>query len=266
MILAHHEIATAPFCVARNDSTATEIIALFGSESSTLFPLFVKPVAEGSSKGVRPDCKVAREADLQSTVNRLREQYPQQDILIEKFLSGREFTVGIVGTGAKARVIGATEFHWKQPKNHSSSGRGVNGGTSLPLGVDFYTLELKRNFDLFKASVACVPADLERDIEAQKACQTALAAYRILECRDVGRIDVRADIKGSGAVPHIMEVGVSRLHETQTAFVFFNESPAHESTMVVAISPQIAKADDVLGAGEPKAGTPTQLVRLGCHR
>ena len=221
MILAHHEIATAPFCVARIDLTATEIIASFGSDSSTLFPLFVKPVAEGSSKGVQPDCKVAREADLQSTVDRLREQYPQQDILVEKFLSGREFTVGIVGTGARARVIGATEFRWKQPKNHSSSGVGSNGGTSLPPGVDFYTLELKRNFDLFKACVACIPADLERDIEAQKACKTALAAYRILECRDVGRIDVRSDIKESGAIPHIIEVGNSKVHETRTAFVLF---------------------------------------------
>lgn len=153
--------------------------------------MFVKPVAEGSSKGVRPDCKIAREADLQQTVDRLKEQYPQQDILIERFLSGREFTIGIVGTGAKARVIGATELCWKQQKSDSYSYGGTNGGTSMSLGVDFYTLELKRCLDLFEACVACIPADLESDMETRKACESALAAYRILGCLDVGRVDVR---------------------------------------------------------------------------
>ena len=214
MILAHHGIATAPFFVARNDSTITEITASFRSKTSAVFPLFAKPVAEGSSKGVQPDCKISRAADLQSTLRRLNEHYPQQDILIEKFLSGREFTVGIVGTGAKARVIGATELRWRQPKNSSFSGEGTSGGTPLPLDVDFYTLELKHNLDLFEACSACIPANLESDIEARQACEIALAAYRILECRDVGRVDVRSDVKGPRAVPHVIEVGIPKVRES----------------------------------------------------
>src|SRR5690606_34942965 len=67
------------------------------------------PVAEGTGKGVTPASKVASLADLWPTCERLLAQF-QQPVLVEEYLPGREFTVGLVGTGADATVLGTLEI------------------------------------------------------------------------------------------------------------------------------------------------------------
>ncbi len=76
------------------------------------YPLFVKPVAEGTGKGIAPDSKVENEDELFRVGNDRLERYGQS-LLIEEFLPGREFTIGIVGTGKDARVIGMMEVIYK---------------------------------------------------------------------------------------------------------------------------------------------------------
>ncbi len=73
------------------------------------FPLFLKPVAEGSGKGIGTNNKVADRAAMRATAADLLARF-KQPVLVEPFLAGREFTVGITGTGADAAVLGVSEI------------------------------------------------------------------------------------------------------------------------------------------------------------
>src|SRR5262245_32159001 len=73
------------------------------------FPLFAKPVAEGTGKGITSASKIGDPAALDTICKQLLERY-QQPALVETYLPGREFTVGITGTGDKAAVLGVLEI------------------------------------------------------------------------------------------------------------------------------------------------------------
>jgi D-alanine-D-alanine ligase len=139
------------------------------------FPLFAKPLYEGSSMGVRRGGRIDDAAALRRECERLLDGY-RQPALVEEFLPGAEFTVGVLGTGATARVLGVMEI---APKD---------GRTA-----DFvYSVEVKRVFD--EQVAYHVPPNRPRElVEAVESL--ALAAYRALECRDVGRVDVRLDAR-----------------------------------------------------------------------
>lgn len=166
----------------------------------SVYPLFAKPVAEGTSKGIDPCSKVERQSELEQTVSLLGMRYPGQDILIESYLAGREFTVGIVGTGSRARVIGVLEFRFH--------GRYENDGAAqLTKETDFITSDLKNTTESVDGvSMEEFMPNMEGDSQVQEACERALQAYTALGCRDFGRVDVRSDRKGSSSIPHIIEV------------------------------------------------------------
>ncbi len=144
------------------------------------FPLFAKPVAEGSGKGVDAHSMVQNRGELDQVVSDLFARF-DQPVLVETFLSGREFTVGITGTGVDARVLGVTEIIPKP--NFVGHGYGyANKETGWEDKVDI------------------VLAD---DANAKASGKVALAAWRALRCRDGGRVDIRCD--GAGR-PHFIEV------------------------------------------------------------
>src|SRR5688500_837380 len=72
------------------------------------FPLFAKPVAEGTGNGVSPASKAGDKAALVAVCEQLLAQY-EQPVLVETYLPGREFTVGIIGTGEFATALGTME-------------------------------------------------------------------------------------------------------------------------------------------------------------
>ena len=143
------------------------------------FPLFVKPVAEGSGKGVNERSRVNTPSELKSVAAELLARF-RQPVLVETYLSGREFTVGIVGTGDEARALGVMEII----------------PTENALTVD-YGIE---NKDRCAENIVYRLID---DSEAREAADVALSAWRSLRCRDGGRIDIRSD--GNGR-PHFIEV------------------------------------------------------------
>ena len=100
--------------------------------------------------------------------------------LVETFLPGREFTVGIVGSGADAEPVGVLEVILNE-----NAEQGV------------YSYLNKEEYD------TRVTYRLVDDPEAVRAGQVALAAWRALGCRDGGRIDLRSDVRGN---PHFLEV------------------------------------------------------------
>lgn len=143
------------------------------------FPLFAKPVAEGTGKGINTASRVATKGELASICRRLLQRY-HQPVLVETFLPGREFTVGIIGTGKAAKAVGVMEVILKN---------------KAEAGVYSYWNKEKCE-DLVKYCLA-------QDAMAEKAREVALAAWRGLGCRDAGRIDLRADNNGT---PNVMEI------------------------------------------------------------
>ncbi|MBB03413.1 MAG: D-alanine--D-alanine ligase [Planctomyces sp.] len=139
------------------------------------FPLFAKPVAEGTGKGVTPASCVNSFNELHSVCRQLLTEF-EQPVLVESFLPGREFTVGILGTGEAARVVGTLEIVLRE---------------AAEAGVYSY-VNKERCEDL----VDYVPVNGHDDAEVRQAEELALAAWRALGCRDGGRIDVRSDSHG----------------------------------------------------------------------
>src|SRR5436190_15515880 len=93
-------IPTAPFALVEKPADVERV--------DYALPLFVKPVAEGTGKGVTAASKITDWESLRTVCERLLEYY-QQPVLVETYLPGREFTVGIVGTGDIARPLGTLE-------------------------------------------------------------------------------------------------------------------------------------------------------------
>jgi D-alanine-D-alanine ligase len=157
------------------------------------FPLFAKPVAEGTGKGINAESKIKDREALRRVCERLLARCRQpapQPVIVETFLPGREFTVGILGTGDESRVIGSMEI------------------TLLPTAeADVYSYNNKSRWEEFcqlffpKAS---------EDPEVAEAERVALAAHRALGCRDASRVDIRSDSRGR---PHFMEINpIAGLH------------------------------------------------------
>jgi D-alanine-D-alanine ligase len=143
------------------------------------FPLFAKPLAEGTGKGIDMHSVIHNTEQLRQRCIYLLDRF-KQPVLVETFLSGREFTVGIVGTGEEAHSVGVMEIilNEKAEKNVYSY-------------VNKEECEELVEYVLVSGPVA-------------EACEKiSLDAWRVLGCEDAGRVDVRHD--GNG-VPNFIEV------------------------------------------------------------
>ena len=143
------------------------------------FPLFLKPVAEGSGKGVSERSRVNSTGELRSVALDLLTRF-RQPVIAETYLAGREFTVGITGTGEDAKALGVMEIR--------ATAKGTQSG---------YSYENKEHWE------DRVTLHLVDDAEARAAADVAVAAWQALRCRDGGRVDVRSD---GQARPHFLEV------------------------------------------------------------
>jgi D-alanine-D-alanine ligase len=156
------------------------------------YPMLAKPIAEGTGKGVTPKSVVRSRADLTHVAAELLDRY-QQPVLVETFLPGREFTVGIVGTGNAARAIGSIEI--------------VLRSGAEP---DVYSYTNKEECETLVDYRHVTRAD-PLVAEAERI---ALAAWVALSCRDGGRVDVRCDASGR---PMFLEVNpLAGLHPTHS--------------------------------------------------
>lgn len=179
-------VPTAPFKVIEKPEEA-ECLDLD-------FPLFLKPVAEGSGKGIGAHSKVTCESELRLVSADLLRRFGQP-VLAETYLSGREFTVGITGTDADALVLGVMEVLWTE--------------NAAPHG---YGYDNKEHFE------GRMNYRLTDDAEAREAGAVALCAWRALRCRDGGRIDVRSDANGR---PQFIEVNpLAGLNPERSDLVF----------------------------------------------
>lgn len=134
------------------------------------YPLFVKPIAEGTGKGVSAKSKITNASQLRRVCRELLDEHGQA-VLVERFLPGREFTVGILGTGGDARALTTLEIEL------------LPGADS-----EVYSYRNKENCEELVRYKLLPAGKLKRDVE--KLC---VRAWRALRCRDGGRIDVRLD-------------------------------------------------------------------------
>ena len=145
------------------------------------YPAFVKPVWEGSSKGIRLNSLVRDPQQMQKVVTDLLQQY-QQPVLVEEFIAGEEVTVGIVGN-SPPRIIGIMRV---VPRKKDAN--------------FVYSLEVKRDY-LNLVDYEC-PAKLEKKT-LQRIQEFSLKAFEVLECRDFARVDFRISPDGT---PYFLEI------------------------------------------------------------
>jgi D-alanine-D-alanine ligase len=148
------------------------------------FPVIAKPNDEGSSKGIHDDCKCNDFNALETLCRRLLDDYGRP-VLVEAFVRGPEVTVGVVGN-AQPEVIGLMH---------------VVPTTLAPdeLGEFIYSLQAKRDFA--NRVRYAIPPELPQET-CQKLEAAALQAFRLLDCRDVARIDFRV---GPDGEPYFIE-------------------------------------------------------------
>lgn len=180
-ILSHYRIPTPPFKVVDSLRDASTVpIAL---------PCIVKPLHEGSSKGVLDSSVVRSPRELRKQVERILEEY-EEPALVEKFLSGREFTVALLGNDDDVRVLPIIEIQFDH----------------LPKGSNrIYSFEAKWDWDTIDhplGQMYTCPARIDSQLE-NRIKEVCLRAYSVLRCRDWCRIDVRLD---ENEVPNILEL------------------------------------------------------------
>jgi D-alanine-D-alanine ligase len=182
-------VPTAPFALIESMDDLSDL--------QLSCPLFAKPVAEGTGKGIGQASRADSSEELSAVCASLLERF-RQPVLVETYLPGRELTVGILGTGPEARVLGVMEVRIEE----EVAGAG-------------YSYENKEHYE-DRVSYRLVPVE-EGDGEARQAADTALAAWRTLRCRDAGRVDLRSDATGN---PQFLEVNpLAGLHPVRSDLV-----------------------------------------------
>src|SRR5690348_4623303 len=189
-ILSYHRVPTAPFLLVDSAEDVDRLLggALPLSPPSEIMPLFVKPVHEGSSKGITERNFVRSADELEAQVRFLLDAY-RQPVLVEEFLPGAEFTCGVLGNGADARVLSVVGMNFD----------------ALPAGsVPIYGFEAKwiwdrpeRPLDIF----AC-PAPISETMRSAIE-RVVLRAYRVVGCRPGARVGVRLDADGA---PNVVDI------------------------------------------------------------
>lgn len=179
-ILSYYKIPTAPFTVV---FSLTEL-----DRASSLLPAIVKPLHEGSSKGILNSSLVQNPRDLRREVKRVLNDY-DEPALVEKFLPGREFTVALLGNGSSLRVFPVVELRLDK----------------LPQGVNpVYSYEAKWVWDQPDHPIEMYdcPAQVDSRLAA-RIKEVCVQAYNVLRVRDWCRIDLRLDERGE---PNILEL------------------------------------------------------------
>ena len=200
-VLAYHGVPTAPFVLVRSHEELALLVrrlkpagrggarrARGGPPLPTRFPLFVKPVHEGSSKGITERNYCATLAELEAQTAFLLESYAQP-VLVEEFLPGAEFTCAVLGNGATAHVLPIVGMRFD----------------ALPEGaLPVYGYEAKWLWDRPEKPLEIFECPARVDERTRDAIEeVTLRAYHVLGCRDWSRIDVRMDAEG---VPNVVEV------------------------------------------------------------
>lgn len=195
------------------------------------YPLFAKPVAEGTGRGIGAASRAESPEQLRTLCRNLLAEY-NQPVLVETYLPGRELTVGMAGTGVKAEVLGVMEVILKSGADQAA-----------------YSYRNKELCDTL-VEYRRVEGPLAR------ACgELALATWRGLGCRDGGRVDVRCDRDGK---PNFLEVNpLAGLHPEHSDLPILCglAGISYQELMERIISSALERTQPNAVAASPAAGT-----------
>lgn len=150
------------------------------------FPCIVKPREEDASHGVTEDSVVKDFDQLASQVTKISQLF-EGDTLVEEFLEGREFNVTVIGNKEPITLPVAEMVYYLPPE--------------LPKLLTF-AAKWNPESPYYKGTRATCPAEVEENVREQIS-QTALTAFKMLECRGYARADMRMDADG---IPNVLEV------------------------------------------------------------
>jgi D-alanine-D-alanine ligase len=168
-----------------------------------VFPLFAKPSREGTGMGVSSKSIVHDEKEMREQIAYIIERY-KQPALVERFIEGREVTVGFVGN-----LVGPVA--WRVPENESEPR--IQAGLHFlpPMEVDLapfsdsdmvYSNRLK--VDLADKLNYLCPAPIDEEMK-NELNWLAAAVFRIVGALDVSRVDFRLDSHDNNK-PYILEI------------------------------------------------------------
>lgn len=181
-LLAHQGLPTPAYCVWQPgmDRLLSEL----------RFPLIIKPLREDASLGIDNEAFIPDEKTLKQRVQKIYRGYGQP-VLVEEYIDGRELNVSILGNESpQALPISEIDF------------------SSMPPGLPricSYAAKWVENSPEFSSTVPRCPASLSSPLE-KKVKEVSLAAYRIMECRDYARVDIRLSPQG---IPYVLEVNAN---------------------------------------------------------
>jgi D-alanine-D-alanine ligase len=163
------------------------------------FPLFVKPAREGSGMGINARSIVHDEDALREQMCWVIQTY-RQPALVERYLPGREFTVGLVGNTRLPGQPRRSEFYDERgfhvfPVLEIDTQKGAVKGL-YNTQAKSYAIE-----DEQAPGYIC-PTDIPADLDAGLK-RLAVAAFEAIDGLDVGRVDFRLD---AGGHPHLVEI------------------------------------------------------------
>lgn len=179
-VLTYYNIPNAKFLLVQN----IEDLQNFNLK----FPVMIKPVAEGSGKGIFNSSFINSIVDLEERLASNLENY-KQPFIIEEYLPGREFTVALLGNDSETEVLPIVEINFSE----------------LPEGlIPIYSYEAKWVADTRDnpLDIFTCPAQIDKQLE-DKIKNVALRTFKTLRCKDWSRIDIRLDADGE---PNIIEI------------------------------------------------------------
>lgn len=166
-VLREHELPTPRSMVVESAGSLEDL-----DGHLLRYPLFIKPVSEGTGKGITAASKIADAGELVAGCRELLAKF-RQPVLVEEFLPGREFTTALIGTGDDARVLGTMEI--------------ILLDAAEPEVYSYVNKERCEELVEYRLG----RPDTDPEVAATEAL--ALAAWRALGGRDAGRVDIRSD-------------------------------------------------------------------------
>nr|WP_272878480.1 ATP-grasp domain-containing protein [Clostridium sp. Cult3] len=147
------------------------------------YPVLVKPKDEGSSRGIHENSLVFNKEELIQRIQKDLEIY-NPPMMINEFIEGREFTVGVLGNNDNIDVLPILEVDFSNLPDHLNN---------------IYSFEVKVHYG--DKTLFHVPARLKEETK-KKIENTAVKAYKALEMRDYARVDIRL----KDGIPYVLEI------------------------------------------------------------
>ncbi len=166
------------------------------------FPLFAKPLAEGTGKGIDQNSRIDDSKQLVEVCRELLARY-NQPVLVEEYLSGREFTVGVLGNGPTARVLGTMEIEVLAKDDHA-----------IYSYLNKEECESRIRYSRLSDDETLLKARVE---------QLALLSYQVLGCRDSGRVDIRCNGQGEPCFIEVNPLAGLHPHHSDLPMIATNE-------------------------------------------